>query len=52
MGDMKLECKCKVELVCFPGNIIHKAYAYSHDDNPIRVSLVYKFGQRNFFNLY
>ena len=39
-------------LVCFPGNIIHKAYAYSHDYNPIRVSLVYKFGQRNFSNLY
>ena len=39
-------------LVCFPGNIIHKGYAYSYDNNKMRVSLVYKFGQRNFSNLY
>lgn len=29
-------------LVCFPGNILHKGYSFSHQSCPMRVSLAFK----------
>ena len=30
-------------MICFPGNIMHKAYSFAYQDCPMRVSLAYKF---------
>tara|TARA_Y100001963_G_C6730324_1_gene423547 strand:- start:723 stop:1259 length:537 start_codon:yes stop_codon:yes gene_type:complete len=38
-------------LVCFPGHVLHKGYAYSNQNNPLRQSIVYKFGRRNYSNV-